>query len=404
MTQSLVQQAIADLQQGKMVVLLDPSSRENEGDVVCAAQSITAAKINFMLQHARGIICLAMSPEHCDRLNIPPMCVSNNAQYQTPFGVSFEAAHGVTTGVSAADRAHSIAVAAKLESGPSDIVMPGHVFPLRAQKQGLLARLGHTEGSVDLMALARLQQTAVICEVLNDDGSMARPNDLKQFAKKHDLTLLTIADVLAYRWQHEFFIKELASANLPVSDHADFTIKVFENTLDQAEHVALINPLAQHTPPLVRLHSECLTGDVFGSGRCDCGAQLAMAKQAIATHGGILLYLRQEGRGIGLANKIKAYALQQQQGLDTVSANETLGFAADMRDYKVAAQILRYLKVTRIRLMTNNPLKVSELSANGIEVVERYPLESIPTKDNLLYLKTKKYRLKHHLNAKELIC
>jgi 3,4-dihydroxy 2-butanone 4-phosphate synthase / GTP cyclohydrolase II len=391
----LVMQALNDLRQGKMVILFDNKDRENEGDFILAADKVTPDAINFMAQHARGLICLSLSAEIVERLQLP-MSPAKGAQ-KTAFTVSIEAAQGVTTGISAADRAHTILTAIAPNSAPNDIVMPGHIFPVRAREQGVLERTGHTEGSVDLMRLAGLTPAAVICEIMNADGTMARLPDLKKIAAQHQLTLLSIQDVIDYRLRTECLIEEVASASLPIPPYGDFVIKVFTNKLDNHQHLALIKkPFKNNDAPLVRMHSECFTGDLFGSARCDCGWQLDHSLERIGAEGGVLLYLRQEGRGIGLVNKLKAYALQE-QGLDTVEANEKLGFGMDHRDYWIGAQLLRYLNILQIRLLTNNPQKVSDLENYGVQVVQREAIIAPPVKENAKYLKTKQEKLGHLL-------
>jgi 3,4-dihydroxy 2-butanone 4-phosphate synthase / GTP cyclohydrolase II len=394
MSVTLIQKVVSDLQQGKMVLLLDPNDRENEGDLVMAGEHVTPESINFMMSEARGIICLSMSEQHFSRLGIPMMTERNASLQQTPFGISFEAAAGVTTGVSAFDRAHTISVASNPKSTASDIVMPGHVFPLRANKQGVLARMGHTEGSVDLMRIAGLEQSAVICEIVNADGSMSGPGELKQFAEKHGITLCNMQDIVNYRLLNENHMEFLAESTMPTHEHGDFSVKVFQSTIDGSESIALIKSLKSDQAPLVRLHSACFTGDVLGSMRCDCGQQLNAALSEINQQGGVLIYLHQEGRGIGLANKIKAYALQD-GGLDTVQANNMLGYPADCREYNNAAHILKQLGFTSIRLMTNNPRKVDGLQAMGIDVCARVPLEMPANSCNAKYLKTKRDKLGH---------
>ena len=387
---------IKELQAGRMILLTDPSDRENEGDLVMAAQFVTADAINFMMTQARGIICLAMDQPYFERLQIPMMVSKNRSLQQTPFGVSFEAATGITTGVSAADRARTIAVAADPASTAEDIVMPGHVFPLKAQPHGVLQRMGHTEGSVDLMKIAGLREAAVICEIVNADGTMAGPQELREFVQAHNIVACDMQDIVNYRRLQENHMICSATSTLPTHSHGEFSVKVFENTIDSTESVALINLSNDDQPPLVRLHSACFTGDVLHSQRCDCGAQLDQALHEISQQGGVLIYLHQEGRGIGLANKIKAYALQD-QGLDTVEANHQLGFAADCRDYVNAAHILKHLGYSSVRLMTNNPRKVKSLTAYGIDVVERVPLEMNANKFNKAYLRTKRDKLGHYI-------
>jgi 3,4-dihydroxy 2-butanone 4-phosphate synthase / GTP cyclohydrolase II len=395
---SSINHALEDLRQGKMIILFDHENRENEGDLVLAAEKVTPGAINFMAQHGRGLICLALVEEDIRRLQIPMMVENSTNPFNTAFTASIEAAKGVTTGISAADRAHTIQVAIDSQSGPEDIVMPGHIFPLRARKGGVLERMGQTEGSTDLTRLAGLKSAAVICEIMNSDGSMARFADLEKFAKQHQLSLLSIRDLIQYRLQTESLVKEIACIRLPTEEYGDLIIKLFESSMDQQHHLAVIKEKQTSSlPTLVRIHSECFTGDLFGSARCDCGWQFHESLTQISQQGGVLLYLRQEGRGIGLLNKLKAYALQD-QGLDTVEANQKLGFGSDDRNYWIGAQILQNLKILKIKLLTNNLQKVIDLEQYGIEVVERIPLIAIPNSTNHAYLKTKQIKLGHLLD------
>lgn len=393
-----IEAAIEDFRAGRMVIMVDDEDRENEGDLVLAAQFATPEKINFMAKNGRGLICLSMLGEYLDRLKIPQMVEDNMTRYKTAFAVSIEAATGVSTGISAHDRARTIQVAIDENSTAKDIIMPGHIFPLRAREGGVLVRAGHSEGGVDLATLAKLKPAAVICEIMNDDGSMARMPDLVKFAKQHDLKIISINQLIAYRMSNECLVKEIVSSSLPLDNYGDFTIKVFENILDNSHHVAMIKgEIDPEKEILVRAHSECLTGDIFNSLRCDCGAQLKTSLNKISREGGVVLYMRQEGRGIGLANKIKAYALQD-EGLDTVEANHRLGFKADQRNYGIGSQILRYLGVKKMCLLTNNPRKIYGINGFGIEIVRREPIETVPNKNNIAYLKTKREKLGHLLN------
>ena len=394
-----VEEAMEELQQGRMVIMVDDEDRENEGDLVVAAEKITPEIVNFMIKNGRGLLCLSLHEKDVARLQLPLMAKTNLSKFDTAFTVSIEAAAGVTTGISAYERAHTIQVAINPLSMPEDIITPGHVFPLQAKAGGVLERPGHTEGSIDLAKLAGLSHNAVICEILNDDGSMARVPDLIKFGKKHQLKIVSIRDLIAYRLKNERIIKEIACAKIPIDPYGEFKIKIFDNLFDNLQHIALIHgDLDFDKVILVRIHSECLTGDAFGSSRCDCGWQLESSIKSISEQNGIILYLRQEGRGIGLANKIMAYALQD-QGMDTVEANQKLGFKADHRDYSIGAKILTYLGVKKVNLLTNNPGKIDAVTASGIEVI-RIPLEMSPTEKNLSYLQTKRDKLGHLLNLK----
>ncbi len=410
MTLCSIPEAIEDLNAGRMIILVDDPGRENEGDVVILAEHVTPEAINFMAKEARGLICMPMDGQTCDRLGLDSQAQRNTNQHETAFTISIEAAEGVTTGISAADRAKTIQVAAGAECRPEDLARPGHVFPLRAKDGGVLVRGGQTEGSVDLAKLAKSRPAAVICEIMNDDGTMARMPDLEVFAETHGIKICTIADVIAYRRRHERLIEPL-QLDLPLAtEHGDFQMHLFRSLVDGKEHVALSAGLDGEIelsgerpeieePVWVRVHSECLTGDVFGSKRCDCGAQLDKAMGFLAKKDrGVLVYLRQEGRGIGLEAKLKAYKLQD-GGLDTVEANKALGLPADLREYGIGAQILHFLGVRRMRLLTNNPKKIHGLGGHGLEVVEQTPLEIAPNPINLKYLRTKRDKLGHTLEA-----
>lgn len=399
-----IQEAVEDLKQGKMIILVDDANRENEGDITIAAEKVTPEAINFMLTHARGIICLSIDAERAEALDLYPMVSNNTSNFQTPFTVSIDARDGITTGVSSKDRATTILMAISDKAKPSDLVRPGHIFPLKAQRGGVLVRTGHTEGAVDLMRIAGVKPAAVICEIMTEDGNMAKLPDLKKFAEKHHLKICTIADIIKYRHEQERLIDKRVTVKMPTR-YGNFTLHLYRSFVDEYLHLALClgignesgnapSPL-HNEPVLVRVHDECLTGDIFGSLRCDCGEQLHSALQIIQKEGkGVLLYMRQEGRGIGLENKLHAYLLQE-KGLDTVEANEKLGFPPDKRDYGIGAQILRDLGITRMKLLTNNPKKFAALTGYGLEIVERVPIMTEPKEENKQYLRTKKEKLGH---------
>jgi len=385
-----------------MIILVDDEDRENEGDLCMAAEACTAEHINFMAKYGRGLICLTMSPDIVDQLELPMMVTNNKSPYGTGFTVSIEARTGVSTGISAADRARTIEAAVAPDAKPRDLISPGHIFPLRAKKGGVLVRTGQTEGSVDLARLAGMRTAGVICEIMNDDGTMSRMPDLIEFAKEHDLKIATIADLVAYRLKQDVLVHRQVEARIPTEHAGEFQSIVYTNDVDDLEHLALVKgDISKEDKVLVRVHSECLTGDVFGSSRCDCGLQLSAAMKMIEQEGaGVILYMRQEGRGIGLVNKLKAYNLQD-EGFDTVEANLKLGFDADLRDYGIGAQILRDLGITKMALLTNNPKKIVGLEAYGIEVVARFPIEIPAGDENKGYLVCKRDRMGHLIEVEE---
>ena len=405
---SKIPEVLEELRHGKMIVLVDAEDRENEGDLVCAAEKVTPEIINFMAKFGRGLVCLPLTAEKCDSLGLYPQTVDNTARFGTAFTVSIDAAKGISTGISAADRARTIQATIADDAKPSDLVRPGHVFPLRAREGGILVRAGQTEGAVDLMRLAGLKPAGVVCEIMNEDGSMARVPELLKFCEKHNFKIASIAKLIEYRLQRESQIKRLECVNLP-TDYGEFTLIGYESITSSEPHLALCKggvgrldengkSIEHDEPVLVRVHSECMTGDLFHSQRCECGYQLITAMKMIEEAGrGALIYLRQEGRGIGLTNKLRAYKLQE-QGLDTVEANLQLGFMADKRDYGIGAQICRDLGLRKIRILTNNPKKISRLEVYGIRIVEQIPLRAEPGEHNIDYLKTKKHRLGHMLD------
>ncbi len=404
-----VPEVLEDLRQGKMIVLVDAEDRENEGDLVCAAEKVTPEMVNFMAKFGRGLICVPLTAEKCDALGLYPQTIENTAQFGTAFTVSVDAAEGVTTGISAADRAHTIRVTAADDAKPDDLARPGHIFPLRARDGGVLVRAGQTEGAVDLARLAGLKPAGVICEIMNEDGAMARVPELLTFCAQHDLKIISIAKLIEYRLQRESQVKRFVSINLP-TDYGEFKLIGYETPASAEPHLALCKggvgdldangvPIEHPDAVLIRVHSECLTGDLFHSQRCECGYQLITAMQMIEKAGkGALIYLRQEGRGIGLSNKLRAYKLQE-QGLDTVDANLELGFDADRRDYGIGAQICRDLGLRHVKILTNNPKKVSRLEVYGIQIDEQLPLQAQPGKHNVDYLRAKKHRFGHLLDG-----
>ena len=393
-----IERAIDEIRRGKMVVVCDDADRENEGDLTMAAQFVTSEAINFMAKEGRGLICLSLSPERCDELGLDLMAAKNESSFETPFTVSIEAREGVTTGISAHDRAHTIQVAIDPESRPRDLVQPGHVFPLKSRAGGVLERAGQTEAAVDLARLAGLNPAGVICEVMNDDGTMARVPELVEYCARHGLVMVTVADLIAYRRQHDRLIERVVATHLP-TEFGEFEAVGYRSLVDDKHHVALVKgEVAGHPDVLVRVHSECLTGDVFHSLRCDCGEQLTSALAMIEREGqGVLLYLSQEGRGIGLLNKLRAYRLQE-EGLDTVDANLRLGLPAELRDYGIGAQILADLGLSSIRILTNNPKKIKGLEGYGLSVSAQIPIEHPPNAHNEAYLRTKASRMGHTLH------
>jgi 3,4-dihydroxy 2-butanone 4-phosphate synthase/GTP cyclohydrolase II len=396
-----IPEALEDIRQGKMVILVDDEDRENEGDLCMAAEKVTPEAVNFMAKHGRGLICLSLTPDRVEHLRLPMMVRDNRARFETAFTVSIEARLGVTTGISAADRAHTILTAIADNAKADDVVSPGHIFPIRARKGGVLVRTGQTEGSVDLARLAGLKPSGVICEIMKDDGTMARMPDLEEFAAQFGIKIVTIADVINYRMKNEIFVHRAAAAQLPSVYGGEFQVMAYTNDIDEHTHLAIVRgDIKPDEEVLVRVHSECLTGDVLGSQRCDCGGQLRAALLQIAKEGrGVVLYMRNhEGRGIGLVNKIRAYALQE-QGMDTVEANEALGFQADLRDYGIGAQMLVDLGVRKMALMTNNPKKIVGLEGYGIHMTRRVSIEVPPNDCNIEYLKTKCTKMGHLLTC-----
>ncbi len=394
-----VEQAIKEIKAGRIVILTDDEDRENEGDLTMAAEKVTPEAINFMAKYGRGLICLSLTEERCKQLDLPMMVQQNTSSFQTAFTVSVDARKGTTTGISAGDRSQTILTAVADDAGPEDLVRPGHIFPLRAMTGGVLRRAGQTEGSVDLCRLAGLKPAGIICEIMNEDGTMARMPQLREFAKKHKMHIVTVADIIKYRLAKESLVQRMVETRLPSRYGGDFKMIIYENIMDIHHHIALIKGAWEPGEAvLVRVHSECLTGDSLGSLRCDCGEQLENAMKMISREGkGVIVYMRQEGRGIGFLNKIKAYALQD-AGKDTVEANEELGFDADLRDYGIGAQILRDLDIKKIKLLTNNPKKIIGLEGYRLEITERVAIETEPKPDNVKYLSTKQKRLGHLLN------
>lgn len=398
---STIEHAIATLKKGGMIILVDNENRENEGDLVIAADHITTDAINFMSEFGRGLVCLPLAKSIVEKLALPLMTTDNGSTHKTAFTVSIEAAQDIGSGISASDKVKTIKTAIASHSCAKDIISPGHIFPLCAEEAGVLRRAGHTEASVDLMRLAGLTEAAVICEILNKQGAVSKRDELIALSKEHALPLVRIDDLLHYRIQNECLIEAQAASTLPLDKHGDFRMTVFSNQLDKAEHFILVKPPVDvNQVPLVRIHSECITGDVFKSGKCDCGSQLEQSLHSLAEQGGVLIYLRQEGRGIGLSGKLRAYMLQE-QGLDTVEANEKLGFLPDNRNYAIAFQILKYLGIEELRLLTNNPRKVEALEKYGLVISERLSLIIPPSSSNHYYLKTKQKKLGHLLEINE---
>jgi len=393
-----IKQAIEDIKAGKMVILTDDEDRENEGDLTIASEKVTPEVINFMAKYGRGLICMSLTDEKCRQLKLPMMVDDNTSAHETAFTVSIEAREGVTTGISAADRSKTVQTAIADDAKSDDLVRPGHIFPLRAKDGGVIVRAGHTEASVDLAKLAGLRPSGVICEIMDDDGSMARMPSLEKFSEEHNIGICTIAELISYRLHNESFVHKRAEAVIPTAFAGEFRAIVYENDIDDFQHIAMVKgELDPEKPVLVRVHSECLTGDIFGSMRCDCGDQLVKSMQQIEKEGsGVFLYIRQEGRGIGLVNKLKAYVLQD-EGYDTVDANIKLGFKPDMRDYGIGAQILADLGVKNMKLMTNNPKKMVGLEGYGLSIVEQVPIEIDPNEINHSYLQCKKMRMGHML-------
>lgn len=391
-----IEEALRQIKEGRIVILVDDEDRENEGDLCMAAEKVTPEAINFMAKYGRGLICVTLTEDRADELELPPMVPDNTSLFRTAFTVSIDAKKNVSTGISASDRAITILTTIEDDAKPEDLARPGHIFPLRARNGGVLVRTGQTEGSVDLSRLAGLKPAGVICEIMKEDGSMARMPDLEEFAKEHGLLIVTIADIIEYRLKKDRLVQRVAEATVPTRFGGEFRAIAYSNEVDSHEHLALVKgEIKPDEPVLVRVHSECLTGDVFGSQRCDCGEQLKGAMKMIENEGkGVILYMHQEGRGIGLVNKLKAYALQD-KGLDTVEANEKLGFKPDLRDYGIGAQILLDLGIKKMRILTNNPKKIVGLEGYGLEIVERVPIESTPHSRNINYLRVKKEKLGH---------